>query len=83
MNIYSSMDRHSSRKDTLPSTETYTYDNNGNLATVTDFILKKLIGAKGLRIYWYFLGGIVLMIGLVGVILGLGDLFVHLGIVPR
>jgi hypothetical protein len=49
----------------------------------TNIFLKKLIGAKGLQIFWYFLGGFVLMIGLVGVILGLGDLFVHLGIVPR
>lgn len=49
----------------------------------TNRMLKNLIGTKGMRIYWYFLGGFVLMIGLVGVILGLGDLFVHLGIVPR
>ncbi len=49
----------------------------------TDRTLKKLIGTKGLRIYWYVVGGVVLMFGLAGVIRGLWGLFMHLGIVSR
>ena len=44
----------------------------------TNLTLKKLIGVKGLRIYWYFVGGCVLIAGLAGMMVGFVDSFVWL-----
>lgn len=43
----------------------------------TNLTLKKLIGVRGLRIYWYFVGGCILLAGFAGVIVGIKDLFFH------